>query len=56
MRWWLPLIAVTIRTAFDFAAFSVPCVTYDMQKSLIASPLSSLRSPMQCVWCGGSPG
>src|SRR5712671_5666848 len=27
-----------------------------MQKSLIASPLSSFRSPMQWVWCGGSLG
>ena len=26
-RWWLPLIAVTIRIAFDFFAFSLPCVT-----------------------------
>src|SRR5947209_7514143 len=56
MRWWLPLIAVTMRIAFDLLAFRVPCVTYEMQKSLIASPLSSLRSPMQCCWWGGSFG
>src|SRR5262245_28393538 len=56
MRWWLPPIAVTVSTAFDLLALSVPCVTYEMQKSRIAPPPSSLRSPMQCVWCGGSLG
>ena len=46
-RWWLPVSAVTIRIAFDFFALSVPCVTYEMAKSLITSPLSSLRSPIR---------
>src|SRR5262249_42165197 len=49
-------IAVTMRIAFDFFSLSVPWVTYDMQKSLIVSPLSSLSSPGHQVWCGGSLG
>ena len=47
MRWWFPLVAVTIKTAFDFLAFNVPWVTYEMAKSLMTSPLSSLKSPMR---------
>ena len=35
-----------MRIAFDFFAFSVPWVTYEIAKSLMTSPLSSLRSPM----------
>ena len=45
-RWWLPVRAVTIKTAFDRFAFSAPCVTYEIAKSLMTSPLSSRRSPM----------
>jgi hypothetical protein len=41
IRRWLPLIAVTIRIAFDLFAFSFPCVTYEIAKSLMTSSLSS---------------
>jgi hypothetical protein len=47
-RWWFPLIAVTMRMAFDLFAFSVPWVTYEIEKSLMTSPLSNLKSPMRC--------
>ena len=45
-RWWFPVRAVTIRMALDRFAFSVPWVTYEIAKSRMTSPLSSLRSPM----------
>src|SRR5476651_1371207 len=56
MRWWFPPIAVTIRIALDFEASSVPCVTYETEKSRIASPPSSLKSPSGKSWWGGSLG
>jgi hypothetical protein len=44
------------RIALSFAAFNVPCVTYDILKSLITSPLSRMRSPSWAIWCFGWPG
>src|SRR5215813_5355787 len=42
--------------ALFFFSFRVPWVTYEIEKSLITSPLSSLRSPSEKLWCGGCSG
>src|ERR1700746_64309 len=56
MRWWLPPMAVTMRIALLLSALSVPCVTYEIEKSRMVSPLSSLKSPRASAWWGGSLG
>src|SRR5215472_16974401 len=37
IRWWLPEIAVTIRMALDFSAFSLPWVTKEMEGEVLDS-------------------